>query len=257
MQDEILAKAIDTDASIIPRYNITTPGGTIIASNVQIDLVNTVSQAGTKWSKGNVLSDDAETAVFGSPQNATPSEAIASLANTVTREYLELVGEMAVDATGSLQTIIAAANMPVGWSVENLVGLYLEGELTITGAYNNDDGNKTSWLILNDDTVATHYFPELSGDYYSADSVDVLQFNAKFWGVGGTEDSKKVGIRTTEKGLSSFTEMQTVTLSVENDLVTTFGSALGFYYNTSYDFRPCAGSCVGTVKLYAIRKMEV
>lgn len=50
-QDEVLAKAAATDATVIPRYDIKRPDGTKIAENVALELKNTVVNQGTAINK--------------------------------------------------------------------------------------------------------------------------------------------------------------------------------------------------------------
>lgn len=46
-KDEILEKALSSDASAIPRYNIFKPDGSVIGENVTLELVNAINQHGT------------------------------------------------------------------------------------------------------------------------------------------------------------------------------------------------------------------
>lgn len=50
-QNEVLDKAISTDNSVIPRYDLVTPSGTKVAENVQLVLKNEVLQQGTPYNK--------------------------------------------------------------------------------------------------------------------------------------------------------------------------------------------------------------
>ena len=50
-QDEVLAKAVSTDATVIPRYDIRRPDGTKVAENVALELKNTVVNQGTAINK--------------------------------------------------------------------------------------------------------------------------------------------------------------------------------------------------------------
>ena len=50
-QDEVLAKAVSTDATVIPRYDIKRPDGTKVAENVALELKNTVVNEGTAVNK--------------------------------------------------------------------------------------------------------------------------------------------------------------------------------------------------------------
>ena len=55
-QDEVLAKAAATDATVIPRYDIKRPDGTKVAENVALELKNTVVNEGTAIDK-NLLDE--------------------------------------------------------------------------------------------------------------------------------------------------------------------------------------------------------
>lgn len=50
-QDEVLAKAVASDAAVIPRYDIKRPDGTKVAENVALELKNTVVNEGTAVNK--------------------------------------------------------------------------------------------------------------------------------------------------------------------------------------------------------------
>lgn len=81
MQDEILAKVLDSDTEIIPRYDIVLPDGTNLATNAQLVLKNQVTQEGTPYNKASVLTDETAALVFPTPpSNPTPDEAFAQLA---------------------------------------------------------------------------------------------------------------------------------------------------------------------------------
>lgn len=50
-QDEILNKALPTDETVIPRYDIQTPDGTTVAENATITLKNQIIQVGMPYNK--------------------------------------------------------------------------------------------------------------------------------------------------------------------------------------------------------------
>lgn len=50
-KDEVLGKALETDEAVIPRYNIVSPTGAIIAENVEINLKNPILQQGMPINK--------------------------------------------------------------------------------------------------------------------------------------------------------------------------------------------------------------
>lgn len=45
-KDEVLGKAVDTDVEVIPRYDLVSPDGVIVAENVSLVLKNTIEQEG-------------------------------------------------------------------------------------------------------------------------------------------------------------------------------------------------------------------
>lgn len=49
--DEILAKAVSSDATAVPRYNLIRPDGSVVEKNVAMKLANPVAQAGTPINK--------------------------------------------------------------------------------------------------------------------------------------------------------------------------------------------------------------
>lgn len=49
--DEVLDKALSSDPSVIPRYNLVSPDGTVVAENVQIVLQNPVLRQGMPINK--------------------------------------------------------------------------------------------------------------------------------------------------------------------------------------------------------------
>lgn len=79
MKDEILKKLNNTDASIIPRYEIILPTGEVIYSRVQIRLMNTITQQGTPLTAQNLLSDDTSQMLGLDPATSTPDEAFRKL----------------------------------------------------------------------------------------------------------------------------------------------------------------------------------
>lgn len=58
MKDEILGKALNTDETVIPRYDIVKPDGTKLAEDAELILKNPVTQEGTPYNKLNVLTDE-------------------------------------------------------------------------------------------------------------------------------------------------------------------------------------------------------
>lgn len=64
MKDEILGKALNTDETVIPRYDIVKPDGTKLVENAELVLKNPVTQEGTPYNKLNVLTDSTAVRVW-------------------------------------------------------------------------------------------------------------------------------------------------------------------------------------------------
>lgn len=88
MRDEILEKALPTDQSPIPRYQILDADGSVLHDNVEVRLVNNVQQPGTPYSADAVL-QDAVANSMGLSNSATPNDAFKKLASSrvVTLNY--------------------------------------------------------------------------------------------------------------------------------------------------------------------------
>ena len=82
MKDEVLQKALDTDSSVIPRYDIVLPDGTKVAENVQLILKNTVLTPGTLLNSRALLKD-ATAVLYGmSAADAVPDEVLSAIRNS-------------------------------------------------------------------------------------------------------------------------------------------------------------------------------
>lgn len=82
MKDEVLQKALTTDSTVIPRYDIVLPDGTKVAENVQLVLKNTVLTAGTALSKYTLLKDATATLYGLSASNAVPDDVLLTIRNS-------------------------------------------------------------------------------------------------------------------------------------------------------------------------------
>ena len=49
--DEVLGKAVDTDSTVVPRYDLVAPDGTVVATNVALTLKNPIVQRGMNVDK--------------------------------------------------------------------------------------------------------------------------------------------------------------------------------------------------------------
>ena len=52
--DEVLGKAVDTDSTAVPRYDLVAPDGTVVATNVALTLKNPVIQRGMNVDKAAI-----------------------------------------------------------------------------------------------------------------------------------------------------------------------------------------------------------
>lgn len=82
MKDEVLQKAIETDSTVIPRYDIILPDGTKVAENVQLVLKNAVLTAGTPLNRQTLLKD-ATAVLYGlDAASALPDDALLAIRNS-------------------------------------------------------------------------------------------------------------------------------------------------------------------------------
>lgn len=81
MKDEVLQKAIETDTSVIPRYDIILPDGTKVAENVQLVLKNAILAAGTPLNRQTMLKDSTAE-LYGMDANALPDEVLLAIRNS-------------------------------------------------------------------------------------------------------------------------------------------------------------------------------
>jgi hypothetical protein len=82
LKDEVLQKALEADATVIPRYDVALPDGTIIAENVQLILKNSVLTAGTPLNK-NTLLKDTTAVLFGLvAESAIPDDVLVAIRNS-------------------------------------------------------------------------------------------------------------------------------------------------------------------------------
>lgn len=83
MKDEVLQKAIETDTSVIPRYDIILPDDTKVAENVQLVLKNAILAAGTPLSRHTLLKDTTAVLYGMSADTALPDEVLQVIRNSV------------------------------------------------------------------------------------------------------------------------------------------------------------------------------
>ncbi len=227
---------------------------------------------------GMEISDTTAAEIWGCnnvPDNATISGAFSKIAQTVpsaigtpgtllmagtseanwgkNRSYYDLIEALTINHTGNLNWI---CDVPTGWSVETLEGIYIEVDLTIIGAYNNEDSARSCGLKQGTIGTGYIYFPsdEVSG--YDATSVTTVSLRKAFMGAFRTGDEMTIAGEYVQNGGSSYSTFAAGYLTVDDDLVTAISSAgLGFYQNGTYDYSPYCVSCTGTGKYYAVRSV--
>ena len=84
MRDEILQKAYPTDTATIPRYRILNQRGDVILDGIEIQLLNTILQAGTPFDKEHVLPDDVATSLCPGVDDPALADVLRRLAPAYT-----------------------------------------------------------------------------------------------------------------------------------------------------------------------------
>lgn len=79
MKDEVLQKALEADASVIPRYDIILPDGTKVAENVQLVLKNIILTEGTPLNRQTLLKDSTATLYGLDVANALPDDVLLTI----------------------------------------------------------------------------------------------------------------------------------------------------------------------------------
>lgn len=82
MKDEVLQKALEADASVIPRYDIVAPDGTVVAEGVQLVLKNAVLTEGTPLNRQTLLKDTTASAYGLSAESALPDDVLFAIRNS-------------------------------------------------------------------------------------------------------------------------------------------------------------------------------
>lgn len=119
MKDEILAKALDSDAEIVPRYDVVLPDGTKVAENAELVLKNPVTQEGTPYNKEAVL-QDATAALYGL-EDATVDQVLQKLTNAA---ILKKTGG------DPIYTPVSLGDIPIGSTL-----------------YSEENGTKVSFVV--------------------------------------------------------------------------------------------------------------
>lgn len=166
--------------------------------------------------------------------------------------YPQLIGEVAVNVTGNLDTL---ATIPVGWSTENLTGLAVRGTLTLVGKYNNDSDDEDSMVRMGEARL-TPRIPFAETGTQDQSQVDTVSFSAIFTAVGSGEGTLSIGIPSQSASNSGVNVMFTCCSFTQSEGVATGlteGGLLGFETSSSSDRVPAAASCTGTVQFYALR----
>jgi hypothetical protein len=82
LKDEVLQKALESDGTVIPRYDIVLPDGTKVAENVQLVLKNVVLTAGTPLNRQTLLKDATATLYGMNIASATPDTVFDTIRRT-------------------------------------------------------------------------------------------------------------------------------------------------------------------------------
>ncbi len=103
MKDEIVGKALPTDSEIKLRYTLKNSDGSILASNVTVELDNVVVQEGDAWNKANVLPDDTAIILELDPaDNPLPKDGLEALMSRIkVNERVEFTSYVGVGRKGS------------------------------------------------------------------------------------------------------------------------------------------------------------
>lgn len=184
MKDEILAKALDSDTEIVPRYDVVLPDGTKVAENAEIVLKNPVTQEGTPYNKEAVL-QDATAALYGLGDNATVDGVLQILKNAA---VVNSAGDALETILGSTLLTIPGARIATGSYVgtgtygssnPNSLTFDFEPKLVIIQEENagaRDKGNlHTGNVWVSESTYGTVY-------YYSSSIQITNQYNTLTWG---------------------------------------------------------------------------
>ena len=103
MKNEILAPVLESDEVAYPRYNIVSPEGAVLHSNIRLALQNAIVQAGTPYDVDSVL-PLALALELGLNANATVAEALEVLLNTAA----------SADPAGTAASAVSAHNTDSG-----------------------------------------------------------------------------------------------------------------------------------------------
>ena len=83
MKDEILQKALSSDQTTIPRYDIVKPDGTKVAENVQLILKNSILVSGTPLNRQTLLKDSTAVLYGLDVISALPDDVLVAIRNSV------------------------------------------------------------------------------------------------------------------------------------------------------------------------------
>lgn len=165
MRDEVLEKALSTDASVTPRYDIVKPDGTKVAENVQVVLKNKVLVQGTPLNAQSLLKDTTATSFDLNPVTATPDDALAAIRNSVgycPKLKVTINPGATLYVKNSLTSVQKAYNVPVTGIIT--VDIWEYGTYIVWGVINEVTTAETSVTI---DTTK-EYAIEITADFFVA-----------------------------------------------------------------------------------------
>ena len=147
MKDEILAKALDTDMEIIPRYDVVLPDGTKVAENAEIVLKNLIAQNGTPYNKASMLTDETSQLIGIDPETSTPDEAFSVIYGIINSMNNSILQNVAITYQTYIGDGTYGADNPITFTVG---GTPIFALITT----NNGTYNRT-WRLFKDSPVFT------------------------------------------------------------------------------------------------------
>ncbi len=162
--------------------------------------------------------------------------------------YAELISEVTVNRSGDLTSL---AGLPTGWSVENLRGMIIEGELDWVGRHNNYVDYSISQPLMCNSVELTDDIYFYTAYSYDSDATNKTTFCTTFHCVA-LDDNDLTLSAPNDAGDGIY-------FTVTDGVVTGTGGYrpyVGFYYYASDKMRPSTDSITGTVRFYALREVN-
>lgn len=134
MKNEILNPVLSSDVEPIPRYRLVRSDGTYIADNVEIQLRNTIKQAGTPYDVNSVLTDDVATLLDLTPE-ATPNDAFKAIATKVYAN-MDTLSRQISENSAKIATLWDAVFTAITANPFTIIFTSLDGVTVTKGIYN-------------------------------------------------------------------------------------------------------------------------